>query len=162
MRAVIYLIFNEGYTATFADGLIREDLCTEAIRLGRVLFDSLPDETENRGLLALMLLQDARRAARVSDRGELITLEHQDRALWNRGQIREAASLLNREGPLGRYAIEARIALAHTVAMTAESTDWQRIVELYSALAVVIPSPVVELNRAVAVAMADRPEAASR
>ncbi len=159
VRAVIYLIFNEGYAATFANGLIREDLCAEAIRLGRVLLELLPEETENRGLLALMLLQDSRRAARVNEGGELVTLEHQDRSLWNRRQIRKAAALLKREGPVGRYGIEARIALAHGVAATADATNWRRIADLYGALAGMMPSPVVELNRAVAVAMADGCEA---
>jgi RNA polymerase sigma-70 factor (ECF subfamily) len=155
VRVVIYLIFNEGYAATFGGGLIREDLCGEAIRLGRVLCDLMPGEWENRGLLALMLLQDSRRAARVGPGGELITLEQQDRALWNRGQIREAVGLLGREAPTGRYGIEACIALLHAVAATPEATDWRRIAELYGELAALVPSAVVELNRAVAIAMAE-------
>jgi len=155
VRVVIYLIFNEGYAATFGGGLIREDLCGEAIRLGRVLCDLMPGNGENRGLLALMLLQDSRRAARVGSQGELITLELQDRKLWNRGQIREALGLLGREAPEGRYGIEACIALLHAVAPTPEATDWRRIAELYGDLAGLVPSAVVELNRAVAVAMAE-------
>lgn len=154
VRAVIYLIFNEGYSATFGDGLIRADLCSEAIRLGRVLSDLLSDQPENRGLLALMLLQDSRRGARTGRNGELITLEQQDRSLWNRDQICEALSLLKGEAT-GRYGIEARIALVHASAATPADTDWQHIVEFYGELAKMIPSPVIELNRAVAIAMAD-------
>jgi RNA polymerase sigma-70 factor (ECF subfamily) len=153
VRTVLYLIFNEGYAATFGEGLTRGDLCAEAIRLGRVLCDLMPGDAENRGLLALMLLQDSRRAARVNAAGELITLEYQDRALWNRGQIRQALELLGGEAPAGRYGIEACIALLHAAAPTSEATDWRRIAELYGTLAELIPSPVVELNRAVAVAM---------
>ena len=154
VRTVIYLIFNEGYSATFGDGLIRGDLCAEAIRLGRVLCELMPGELENSGLLALMLLQDSRRAARTGPKGELITLEHQSRSLWNRDQILEARGLLNGEAS-GRYGIEARIALAHASAATPADTDWQRIAGLYNELARMIPSPVIELNRAVAIAMAD-------
>ena len=154
VRTVIYLIFNEGYSATFGDGLIRGDLCAEAIRLGRVLCELMPGELENSGLLALMLLQDSRRAARTGPEGELITLEHQSRSLWNRDQILEARGLLNGEAS-GRYGIEARIALAHASAATPADTDWQRIAGLYNELARMIPSPVIELNRAVAIAMAD-------
>jgi RNA polymerase sigma-70 factor (ECF subfamily) len=155
VRAVIYLIFNEGYAATFGSGLIREDLCGEAIRLCRVLCGLMPDDDENRGLLALMLLQDSRRAARVNERGELITLERQDRSLWNRAQISEAVAMLAGVRPVGRYGIEACIALLHAVAAAPEATDWRRIADLYGELAALIPSPVVELNRAVAVAMAE-------
>ncbi len=156
---MIYLIFNEGYAATFGRGLIRDDLCAEAIRLGRVLSDLMSDDSENRALLALMLLQDSRRAARVGPAGELITLEHQDRSLWNRGQIREALTLLGNAPPEGRYGIEACIALLHAVAPAPAFTDWRHIAELYVELGRLIPSPVVELNRAVAVAMSDGFEA---
>jgi RNA polymerase sigma-70 factor (ECF subfamily) len=155
VRTVIYLIFNEGYAATFGNGLIRQDLCGEAIRLGRVLCDLMPGDSENRGLLALMLLQDSRRAARIGRDGELITLEQQDRSLWNRAQVAEALALIGGEPAQGRYGIEACIALAHAVAPTAEATDWRRIAELYGELAALVPSPVVGLNRAVAVAMAE-------
>jgi RNA polymerase sigma-70 factor (ECF subfamily) len=155
VRTVIYLIFNEGYAATFGDSLIRGDLCAEAIRLGHVLCGLMPGECENRSLLALMLLQDSRRAARVNAEGELITLEYQDRSLWNRTQIREALELLGNEPPSGRYGVEACIALLHAVARTPEATDWRRIAELYAMLASLIPSPVIELNRAVAVAMGE-------
>jgi RNA polymerase sigma-70 factor (ECF subfamily) len=154
VRAVIYLIFNEGYAATFGAELIREDLCHEAIRLGRVLCGLMPKDVESRGLLALMLLQDSRRAARVGTRGELITLEQQDRSLWNRMQIREALGLLGNEPPVGAYGVQACIALLHAAAPAPEATDWRRIAELYGELAALTPSPVVELNRAVAVAMA--------
>jgi RNA polymerase sigma-70 factor (ECF subfamily) len=155
---VIYLIFNEGYAATFGDGLIRDDLCAEAIRLGRVLCELMPGEDENRGLLALMLLQDSRKAARTGPSGELITLEFQDRALWDRAQIRSAQALL-RAGDAGRYGIEASIALEHAVAPTPADTDWHRVARLYALLARLHPSPVVELNRAAAVAMAEGCEA---
>ncbi|MES1261338.1 MAG: sigma-70 family RNA polymerase sigma factor, partial [Acidobacteriota bacterium] len=155
VRTVIYLIFNEGYAATLGTGLIREDLCAEAIRLGRVLCDLLPGDPENKGLLALMLLQDSRRAARVNAAGELITLEFQDRSKWNREQIRQALELLGSEAPAGRYGLEACIALLHAVAPVPEATDWRRIAELYGVLARLIPSAVIELNRAVAVAMAE-------
>ena len=158
VRTVIYLIFNEGYAATFGEGLIRGDLCAEAIRLGRVLCELMPAEPENRGLLALMLLQDSRRTARTGSKGELITLEQQDRSLWNREQIREAFALLVRD-VAGRYGTEARIALAHAVAATPEATDWCGIARLYGELSLIVPSPVVELNRAVAVAMAEGCEA---
>jgi RNA polymerase sigma-70 factor (ECF subfamily) len=155
VRTVLYLIFNEGYAATFGEGLIRGDLCAEAIRLSRVLCELMPGDAENRGLLALMLLQDSRRAARVDSAGRLVTLEQQDRSLWNRAQIREALQALGHEPPAGRYGIEACIALMHAVAATPGETDWRRIAELYAHLAALIPSPVVELNRAVAVAMAE-------
>jgi RNA polymerase sigma-70 factor (ECF subfamily) len=155
VRAVIYLIFNEGYSATSGIGLIRSDLCAEAIRLGRVLCDLLPEDAESRGLLALMLLQDSRRAARTGPSGELITLEEQDRSLWNCHEIREAMRLLARDAAHSRYQIEARIALAHAMAATPAHTDWYRIAELYRQLVEIVPSPVVELNRAVAVAMSE-------
>ncbi|HEX3324355.1 MAG TPA: DUF6596 domain-containing protein [Solirubrobacterales bacterium] len=154
--ATLYLIFNEGYLASSSEALVRTELSGEAIRLARALVAMLPHEPEARGLLALMLLTDARRAARVDERGELVLLEDQDRSLWDGGQI--AAGLeLSREaatgGPTGPYTIQARIAAAHAEAPSAAETDWPRIARLYAWHAEVAPSPVVELNRAVAVAM---------
>ena len=157
--AVIYLIFNEGYSATSGTGLVRADLCAEAIRLARVLCDLLPADAESRGLLALMLLQDSRRAARTGPAGQLVTLEAQDRGLWNREEIGEAQRLLSRDSVRGRYQIEARIALAHARAATPAETDWHGIAELYQVLHEIVPSPVVELNRTVAVAMSQGPAA---
>jgi len=156
VRAVIYLIFNEGYAATRGDGLIRGELCGEAVRLGRVLCDLLPDDAENRGLLALMLLQDSRRQARTGPTGELITLEEQDRSQWDREKIAEAWGLLGADAAAhGRYGIEARIALAHARAAVAADTDWWGIAKLYAQLLENVRTPVVELNRAVAVAMSE-------
>src|SRR5215472_2464025 len=155
VRAVIYLIFNEGYSATSGAALIRTELCAEAIRLGRVLADLLPGNAENRDLLALMLLQDSRRAARTSATGELITLEEQDRSLWNAGEIAEAARMLAQSSASGRYGLEARIAFHHARAARASDTDWHAITVLYTALLDVVPSAVVELNRAVAIAMSE-------
>jgi RNA polymerase sigma-70 factor (ECF subfamily) len=158
--AVVYLVFNEGYAATAGAALVRADLCAEAIRLGRILVQLLPGEGEARGLLALMLIHDARRAARVSAGGDLILLEDQDRSLWNRGQISEGVSLaraaLQGAAP-GPYALQAAIAAEHGRA-AAGATDWSEIVRLYDRLFVVAPSPVVALNRAVAVAMERGPE----
>ncbi|HVW86679.1 MAG TPA: DUF6596 domain-containing protein [Bryobacteraceae bacterium] len=159
VQAVIYLIFNEGYAATSGAGLIRADLCAEAIRLGRVLCDLMPGEPENRALLALMLLQDSRRAARVGPDGELITLEDQDRSLWNRDEIREAFELLARGPGGGRYQMEARIAAEHARAASAADTRWRAIAGFYAELRRLIPTPVVALNHAAAVAMADGFEA---
>jgi RNA polymerase sigma-70 factor, ECF subfamily len=161
---VIYLVFNEGYSASSGAALIRHDLAEEAIRLGRLLLGllGLLPETEVRGLLALMLIQESRRAARTSPSGDLIRLEDQDRSLWNRGQIAEGLSLVQQalaSGPLGPYTIQAAIAAVHAEAPTAADTDWRRIVGLYDVLAQADPSPVVELNRAVAVAMRDGAEA---
>ncbi len=156
---VIYLVFNEGYSASSGDSLTRHDLSGEAIRLGRVLIELLP-EAEATGLLALMLLQDSRRAARTSSAGDLILLEDQDRALWNQDQITEGVSLVQRSlstGQVGPYTIQAAIASVHAQAPSAAATDWTQIVALYDMLLQTNPSPVVELNRAVAVAMSDGP-----
>ena len=158
---VVYLVFNEGYSTSFGDTVTRHDLCGEAIRLGRVLIQLLP-QPEAMGLLGLLLLQDSRRAARTSATGELILLEDQDRSRWNREQITEGGSLLQRAlsmGQVGPYTIQAAIAAAHAQAPTAAATDWSQIVGLYTLLLQAEPSPVIELNRAVAVAMRDGPSA---
>ncbi len=158
---VVYLVFNEGYSASFGDAVTRHDLCGEAIRLGRVLITLLP-QPEAIGLLGLLLLQDSRRAARTSSTGELILLEDQDRSLWNREQIAEGVTLVQRAlsmGQIGAYTIQAAIAAVHAQAPTAASTDWNQIVSLYDLLLQAEPSPVIELNRAVAVAMRDGPQA---
>jgi RNA polymerase sigma-70 factor, ECF subfamily len=155
--AVLYLIFNEGYAATSDEALVRRELCAEAIRLTRVLRTLMPDEPEVRGLLALMLLQDSRRDARTGPAGELVLLEEQDRTLWDRDEIEEGLRLV-RTLPVGPYALQAAIAAEHGRAATAEATDWRRIAELYGVLARAAPSPVVELNRAVAVALAEGEE----
>lgn len=158
---VIYLVFNEGYSASSGDSLTRHDLCGEAIRLGRVLIELLP-EAEATGLLALMLLQDSRRAARTSSAGDLILLEDQDRSLWNQNQITEGVSLVQQAlsaGQVGPYTIQAAIAAVHTQAPSSVATDWAQIVQLYDMLMQSNPSPVIELNRAVAVAMRDGPSA---
>ncbi|HEY7514668.1 MAG TPA: RNA polymerase sigma factor [Vicinamibacteria bacterium] len=158
VMAVVYLVFNEGYAATFGDRLIRGELCTEAIRLGRMLEGLMPHRGEPKGLLALMLLHDARRATRVDAEGRLLTLEEQDRTLWNREQIAEGSRLVEqalRTGVPGTYALQAAIAALHAQAPRAEDTDWPQIAALYGLLVRVHPAPVVELNRAVAVAMAD-------
>ena len=158
---VVYLVFNEGYSASSGGSLTRHDLCGEAIRLGRVLIELLP-EAEATGLLALMLLQDSRRAARTSPTGDLILLEDQDRSLWNQSQISEGASLVERAlstGQVGPYTIQAAIASVHAQAVSPVATDWAQIVRLYDMLLQANPSPVVELNRAVAVAMREGPTA---
>ena len=158
---VIYLVFNEGYAASSGATLTRHDLSSEAIRLGRLLVDLLP-EPEALGLLALMLLHESRRAARTSADGELILLDEQDRSLWNRGQISEGIGLIERAlatRQVGPYAIQAAISAVHAGAATAAETDWDEIVGLYDVLARQDPSPVVALNRAVAVAMRDGPAA---
>jgi RNA polymerase sigma-70 factor (ECF subfamily) len=156
VQAVIYLIFNEGYTATGGDSLVRTDLCAEAIRLARVLCELMPSEPENFGLLALMLLQDSRREARINDRGELVILEEQDRSAWDRKKIEEGIRIVERVLPLGRvgnYQIQAAIAAVHAEAATASETDWPQIVALYKELMRINSSPIVALNHAVAVAM---------
>ena len=156
VQAVIYLIFNEGYSATSGRHLVRADLCAEAIRLGRVLCELLPNEPENIGLLALMLLHDSRRIARVDSQGELIALEEQDRSLWNRKQIEEGIPLVEqalRMHSVGQYQLQAAIAAVHAQAQTPEATDWYEIALLYRELARHSPTPVVALNHAVAVAM---------
>jgi RNA polymerase sigma-70 factor, ECF subfamily len=156
---VVYLVFNEGYSASSGGSLTRPDLSGEAIRLGRLLVELLP-EPEAVGLLALMLLHDSRRAARTSPTGELILLDDQDRSLWNRDQIAEGASLVKQalsSRRIGPYTIQAAIAAVHAEALNAAATDWTRIVGLYDVLVQADPSPVVELNRAVAVAMRDGP-----
>jgi len=158
---VVYLVFNEGYAATSGDALVRRELCTEGIRLGRLLVGLLPRVTEASGLLALMLLQDSRRAARVDAEGELVTLEDQDRSQWDRAQIAEGEALAEeavRRGGAGFYATQAAIASLHAQAARAEETDWPQIAALYSLLLRLHPSPVVALNHAAAVAMGVRLE----
>lgn len=158
---VIYLVFNEGYSASSGASVIRHDLADEAIRLGRLLLELLP-EAEVRGLLALMLFHESRRTARTSPTGDLIRLEDQDRSLWNRGQIAEATALVGQalsSRQIGSYTVQAAIAAVHAQAPTAADTDWSQIVGLYDLLMQADPSPVVELNRAVGVAMRDGPEA---
>jgi RNA polymerase sigma-70 factor (ECF subfamily) len=157
---VLYLVFNEGYTASSGDALIRRELSAEAIRLARVLASMLPDEPEATGLLALMLLHDARREARVSETGDLVLLEDQDRARWDAARIDEGQALVAGAMAMGRpgpYQIQAAIAALHDAATTARDTDWPQIAALYRALVAIDPSPVVALNHAVAVAMADGP-----
>jgi len=159
---VIYLLFNEGYAATSGADLVRRNLCAEAIRLARVLARLMPDEPEALGLLALLLLHDARRETRVDADGELVTLEDQDRTAWDHAEVEEGAALLEtalRRGRPGPYQIQAAIAACHTTAATAEDTDWADIAALYGELARLVPSPVVRLNRAVALGMADGPDA---
>jgi len=154
--AVLYLVFNEGYAATAGSAHVRDDLCDEAIRLGKLLAVLMPDEPEVLGLLALMLLQDSRRRARLGPDGELVLLEDQDRALWDRERIDEGLRMLDRAVSLRRpgvYQLQAAIAAAH-----AEERPWNEIAALYDRLAELDPSPIVHLNRAVAVALSGRPE----
>jgi RNA polymerase sigma-70 factor, ECF subfamily len=161
--AVVYLIFNEGYTASSGDQLVRDDLCAEAIRLGRVLAELMPDEPEVMGLLALMLLIDSRRRARTSADGDLVRLADQDRRLWDRGLIAEGQAIVReclRRNQPGPYQIQAAINAVHSDAATAVATDWWQILQLYNQLTAVAPSPIVALNRAVAVAEVEGPDAA--
>ncbi len=159
---VLYLVFNEGYDASRGEVLIRRELCSEAVRLTRVLATLMPDEPEVLGLLALMLLHDARRDAREAEDGSLVLLEDQERGRWDRDRIREGAALVDRALRMSRpgpYQLQAAIAALHDDAATPSDTDWPQIVALYTALASLEPSPIVELNRAVAIAMADGPAA---
>ena len=161
--AVLYLIFTEGHRASTSDVLVREDLCTEAIRLSRLLCDLMPEEPEAVGLLALMLLTDARRATRVGDDGVLIPLPDQDRARWDRDEIAEGHDLVRRclrRNQPGAYQVQAAIAAVHTDAPTADRTDWVQVLALYDQLVPFAPTPVVQLNRAVAVAEVRGPEEA--
>jgi RNA polymerase sigma-70 factor, ECF subfamily len=160
--AVVYLIFNEGHTASSGDRLTREDLCAEAIRLGRMLAELMPDEPEVLGLLALMLLVESRRAARTGPDGDLVLLSDQDRGRWDAELIAEGQALVQqclRRNEPGPYQLQAAINAVHSDAPTAEATDWVQIVQLYDQLQVLDPSPIVALNRAVAVAEVEGPEA---
>jgi RNA polymerase sigma-70 factor (ECF subfamily) len=163
--AVVYLVFNEGHTASAGDRLVREDLCAEAIRLGRLLAELMPDEPEVTGLLALMLLVESRRAARTNPDGELVLLADQDRTRWDRELIAEGQALVRqclRRNQPGPYQLQAAINAVHSDAPAAAATDWPQIVQLYDQLLAYEPSPIVALNRAVAVAEVDGPEAALR
>src|SRR5215467_9468162 len=156
VQSVIYLVFNEGYTATAGDSLIRRELCSEAIRLGRTLCELMPDEPENLGLLALMLLHDSRREARTDHEGRLVTLDEQDRSRWDQARIKEGLELVQRALRMrraGSYQFQAAIAAVHAEAARADETDWPQIAALYQELLRVSASPVVALNHAVAVAM---------
>jgi len=163
--AVVYLIFNEGYSASAGDALMRTELCDEAIRLGRLLVELLPQQSEVLGLLSLMLLINARRDARTDDEGHLVNLSEQDRSLWNRDEIAEGQALLRiclqRNQP-GVYQLQAAINAVHSDAVTTPDTDWPQILKLYDHLMTIAPSPIVALNRAVAIAEVDGPDAALR
>jgi RNA polymerase sigma-70 factor (ECF subfamily) len=162
VRAVVYLVFNEGYSATTGDNLIRTDVCAESIRLSRMLCELVPDDPENVGLLALLLLQDSRRHARIDPDGELVTLEEQDRSLWDQQEIAEGLRLIQQalrlrrtSSRVGAYQLQAAIAALHAEARTAAETDWRQIVGVYVELRRINPSPVVALNHAAAVAMSE-------
>ncbi len=160
--AVLYLLFNEGYSASSGDETLRKNLSEDAIRLSRALVQLMPDEPEAAGLLALMLLQHSRRHARIDGEGDLVALEDQDRRRWERDEVDEATALLDdalRKGRVGSYQLQAAIAACHADASDAADTDWVEIAGLYKLLVAIMPSPVVELNRAVAIAMADGPAA---
>jgi RNA polymerase sigma-70 factor (ECF subfamily) len=161
--AVVYLIFNEGYTASAGDALVRRELCAEAIRLGRLLAELMPDEPEVMGLLALMLLVDARRPARTTPDGRLVLLADQDRGRWDRDRIAEGQAIVRRclrRNQPGPYQLQAAINAVHSDAPAAPATDWRQILALYDQLLALTPTPVVALNRAVAVAEVEGPEAA--
>jgi RNA polymerase sigma-70 factor, ECF subfamily len=166
VMAVVYLVFTEGYAATSGDVVVRRDLCAEAIRLGRLLGELVPGRAEVPALLGLMLLQDSRRDARVDERGDIVLLDEQERSRWDAAEIAEGVALVEgalRSGPAGSpgpYAVQGAIAALHAQAPSKDATDWPQIAGLYAVLARVAPSPMVELNRAVAVAMADGPAAA--
>lgn len=159
---VIYLIFNEGYSATSGTDLIRADLCNEAVRLARILHDLMPEETEISGLLALMLLHDSRRYTRIGRQGEMIALEQQNRSRWDKAKITEGTTLLQltlREGRAGPYQLQASISALHAESASWGDTDWSQIAALYGLLHAIEPSPIVLINKAVAVSFADTPEA---
>lgn len=160
LLAVIYLIFNEGYCATSGDSLTRKELCGEAIRLCRILVELMPESAEARGLLALMLLHDSRRDTRLNAEGELVLLDEQDRTRWDQAKIREGIAILDEALTLydpGPYQVQAAISALHAEAKSPDETDWQQIVALYDSLMIMVPSPVVEVNRTVAIAMAQSP-----
>ncbi len=159
---VVYLVFNEGYAATASDEPVRRELCAEAVRLARLLADLAPDDPETLGLLALLLLQDSRRAARVDAEGRLVPLAEQDRTRWDAEQVVEGAALVERalaSGPLGPFQLQAAVAAVHAQAAEAGETDWAEVHALYRVHEVVAPSPLVTLNRAVALARLEGPEA---
>jgi RNA polymerase sigma-70 factor (ECF subfamily) len=163
--AVVYLVFTEGHSASSGERLVREELCVEAIRLGRQLTELFPDEPEVTGLLALMLLTDARRPARTTPDGDLVLLADQDRSRWDRAEIAEGQALVRRclaRGEPGPYQVQAAIAAVHSDAPTAADTDWFQVVQLYDLLLELTPTPVVALHRAVAVAEVDGPAVALR